>query len=272
MNEEMSYQFTPTHYVTSLQKIGKREKARAFFEYFFDMQRGNENSVSFYATSWRISKATSGRWIQEFKDEIHKFLELWNTKNDQKSVRRFCERDETINTSKISANRELQKNNETICKNERDEVIILKDDDNAHTRESDYDKSFEKLFMMARRFYKHIGKRETAYQEYKRLYPHIQPQDMAYAYALHVKDPQNFKKPFNLANFMHNDAYISYLALRLIIQIQGKEPLKGWYNKEAELLHTGDDTLILTKERFSELLCKGDIQILPQMKIPGQYK
>lgn len=87
MYDRVHYIHMPTDYVTSLQENRERPKARAFFEYFHDMKRKNINSLSFYAKSWGISKASSGRWVAEFKEEIHKFFELWNVKNDENCVR-----------------------------------------------------------------------------------------------------------------------------------------------------------------------------------------
>lgn len=77
------YMMIPTSYLTKLQSRGKRDKARAFMEYFLDMHNGSVNSIRFYQTSWGLkSSNTSGLWIKEFKDEISKFFIFWELKNN----------------------------------------------------------------------------------------------------------------------------------------------------------------------------------------------
>lgn len=266
MTGRLHYIHMPTDYATSLQESGERSKARAFFEYFHDMKRKKINSLSFYAQSWGISKASSGRWISEFKEEIHKFFELWNVKNDENSMRRFLKSDETIKVAQSTKNRELKKSDETILKSSRDQVYNkIKDNNNAHACGSAYDRDFEILFSMAKYSYRFVGKRKEAYKEYQRHYPHIQPKDMAKAYDLHVKDKDIFKKPYNLANFLRNDAHVGYLAPLLKITLQDSQVLEGWYNKEKNLLITDTGPYQLTKEHFTELLYKCDAEILPKM-------
>lgn len=266
MSDRVHYIHMPTDYATSLQENGERAKARAFFEYFHDMKRKKINSLSFYAQSWGISKASSGRWVSEFKEEIHKFFELWSVKNDENYVRRFLKSDETIKASESAKNGELKKSDETILKSSRDQVYNkIKDNNSARACEDDYDRAFEMLFSMAQYSYRFVGRRKEAYKEYKRHYPHIQPQDMAKAYDLHVKDKDLFKKPYNLSNFLRNDAHVNYLTPSLKITLQDSQVLEGWYNKEKNLLITNTKPYQLTKERFNELLYKGDIEILPQM-------
>lgn len=272
MYDRVHYIHMPTDYATSLQENGERPKARAFFEYFHDMKRKNINSLSFYAKSWGISKASSGRWVAEFKEEIHKFFELWNVKNDENCVRRFSKSNETTKAHESPINRGLKKTHETIFKNTRDQVNNkIKDNNSAHACVSDYDRDFEMLFTMAKYSYEFIGKRKEAYKEYQRHYPHIQPKEMAHAYSLHVNDKDLFKKPYNLANFMLNDVYASYLCPRIKVIKDDAQILEGWYDKEVDQLVTATKKWQLTKERFTELLCKGDIEILPQMTTPGAY-
>lgn len=77
------YMMMPTSYVSKLQQKGKRDKARAFMEYFYDMHDENINSIRFYQNSWGLkSSNTSGLWIKEFKEEIAKFFTFWELKNN----------------------------------------------------------------------------------------------------------------------------------------------------------------------------------------------
>ncbi|WP_041963027.1 hypothetical protein [Sulfurospirillum cavolei] len=271
MNDEMNYLFIPTFYAISLQKHGQRAKARAFFEYFLDLRTKHENALSFYARSWDVGKTTAHRWVEEFRNEIDKFHELWNTHNDKKMAERFYFHSGTIDTSETSNFRGLEKNGGTTEFLSRNQELILNDDDNAHTRENDYDESFEKLFMMAMRHYKFAGNKQEAYAEYKRHYPHIQPKDMAYAYKLHVKDPLNRGKIYNLANFMHNDVHASYLNPYLKIQLDG-QTFEGWYDKDTGIFTTDDHQYVLTKDRFYELMKRCQIELLNQMRAPRAHQ
>ena len=65
------YVMMPTEYVEKLQQEGKRDKARAFLEYFIDMHNDSVNSFRFYQQSWGLkSSSTPTVWIKEFKEEI----------------------------------------------------------------------------------------------------------------------------------------------------------------------------------------------------------
>lgn len=76
------YVMMPTGYVEKLQQDGKRDKARAFLEYFLDMHNDNINSFRFYQQSWGLrSSSTPVVWIKEFKEEISKFFTFWELKN-----------------------------------------------------------------------------------------------------------------------------------------------------------------------------------------------
>lgn len=267
MSDRVHYIHMPTDYATSLQENGERAKARAFFEYFHDMKRKKINSLSFYAQSWGISKASSGRWISEFKEEIHKFFELWSVKNDENYVRRFSKSDETIKASESTKNRELKKSDETILKSSRDQVYNkIKDNNSARVCEDDYDRDFEMLFSMAKYSYKFVGKRKEAYKEYKRHYPHIKPQDMAKAYDLHVKDKDLFKKPYNLSNFLRNDAYTFYLCPRIILRTDDGNLIDGWYNKNTSAIIFGDRSYELLKKQFNDLCYKEQLTIMREMR------
>lgn len=76
------YVMMPTGYVEKLQQEGKRDKARAFLEYFLDMHNDSINSFRFYQQSWGLrSSSTPVVWIKEFKEEISKFFTFWELKN-----------------------------------------------------------------------------------------------------------------------------------------------------------------------------------------------
>ncbi len=102
INTRMGYINIPIDYVRSLKNEGKRGKARAFVEYFDDMDTQAINSFSFYAKSWDVSKSTAHDWIKEFKYEIERFFSYWLIKNSDhySSVQKSAERQPNDNRTK----------------------------------------------------------------------------------------------------------------------------------------------------------------------------
>ena len=122
------YVMMPTGYVEKLQQDGKRDKARAFLEYFLDMHNDSVNSFRFYQQSWGLkSSSTPVVWIKEFKEEISKFFAFWELKNSShySAVSKTIE--QKSNTLKDTI--EHKKDNETTINTNtlKDESNTLKD-------------------------------------------------------------------------------------------------------------------------------------------------
>lgn len=269
MSARMNYITIPIDYVRELKNLGKRDKARAFMEYFDDMDVQAVNSFSFYAQSWNVSKSTAHEWIKEFKHEIERFFSYWLIKNSQhyssvqKSTERLPNDSRTIDTLKSPIESSFKKSSRTLTERLPNEVFNLNNRDNA--RVNFYDKAFEDMYLRARRFNKFAGNKEEAYKEYMNNHTHISHSDMAHAYMTYINDPKANGKIFNLTNFMKNNVYVSYLNPRLQVLKDGKM-LEGWYDQSKSTLTTDNETLILTKERFIEMVTKGEIIILNKMK------
>jgi len=88
--------FIPSDYYRELKFKNKRAKARAFIEYYDDMDLGEHNSVRFYAKSWGISVSTAFGWIDDFKTQIDKYYATRVLKNEQhySSAKNQIERNE----------------------------------------------------------------------------------------------------------------------------------------------------------------------------------
>ena len=269
-NVRMGYISVPIDYIRELKNSGKRDKARAFMEYFDDMNTNSINAFSFYAHSWGISKTQTQTWIREFKNEIERFFSFWLIKNSRhfSSVQNSTDRQPTdhrpIDTLKTPITSTLQKNHRPMTDRPPTEAFNLNNNNNS-ARVNFYDPEFEDLYLRAKHSYKFAGNKEDAYEEYITNHIHISHTDMAYAYMMHVNDPQCKGKFYNLANFMKNQIYIAYLLPRIRVMKDGKM-LGGWYDKDNERLETEDGGWKLTKERFREKVTKGEIVILPQMK------
>ena len=269
MNVRIGYISIPIDYVRELKGRGQRDKARAFMEYFDDVETNDVNSFSFYAKSWNISKTQVQAWVKEFKYEIERYFSYWLIKNSQHytSVQKSTDRRPTdnrpIDTLKSPMVSSVQKNDRPTTDRQPTEALNLNNGDNA--RVNFYDKHFEDLFLRARVSNKLIGNKQEAYEEYMSKHQHIRHNDMAHAYMTYVHDPINNGKVYNLANFMKNFVYMSYLNPRLRILKDG-EMMEGWYDKDKESFITDSGMFQLTKQRFTELLTKGEIMILQQMK------
>ncbi|GEM_PF-2020911 len=73
----------PVDYVKALQMNNQRDKARAFMEYFLDMNDDELNAIRFYAKAWSVGKTTSSEWMKDFKLAIDKHHAYWFLKNQQ---------------------------------------------------------------------------------------------------------------------------------------------------------------------------------------------
>lgn len=112
------YAMVPTGYVEKLQQNGKRDKARAFLEYFLDMHNDSVNSIRFYQKSWGLSSTGSThKWAKEFKIEISKFFTYWELKNDKYYTSVQNQSEQNKNTSN---NQSEHQNNTTDTNNTSD--------------------------------------------------------------------------------------------------------------------------------------------------------
>jgi len=73
----------PKEYIQSLQNKSKRDKARAFMEYYFDLEHNSLNSIRFYSNGWKIGSSTAQRWVKEFEYEIERYHTFHILKNQQ---------------------------------------------------------------------------------------------------------------------------------------------------------------------------------------------
>lgn len=272
MNLRMGYINIPIDYIRELKNSAKRDKARAFMEYFDDMDSNSVNAFSFYAKGWNVSKSTAHDWIKEFKYEIEKFYAHWMIKNSHhySSAKNLTERQQNDNrtnecfkTPIQSAQNEISR---TIEERQPNEAFNIYGVDYTRKRVNFFDAKFEDLFMRARICNKKVGSKEEAYYEYMSNHQHVNHNDIAYAYMVYANDPQINGKVFNLVNFLKNQVYMSYLMPRIRVFKDG-EVFEGWYEKDKNLLTTDSNGYWeVTPERFNELVAKGEISILPKMK------
>ena len=263
----MGYLHVPSDYARELKRSGKRAKARAFFEYYDDMDSDEINAISFYAKGWSVSKSTVHAWIKDFKVEIDRYHSFWILKNSAhyNSVKNQTERqpndNRTIEGFETPMSTDLQKSNRTIEERQPNEVFNI----NNNTFKK-LDKNFEDMYLRCRYSNKYTGNKESAYLEYQ-SHSHITHSDMAYAYMIHSNDPQTNGKTYNLTNFMKNQAYLNYLNPQIVIN-KDDTKIVGYYDQSKGTVITDDNVqYTITKEKFATMVASGEIVITSKMKV-----
>ncbi len=214
-----NYKTYPTDYIEELKRKGKRKKARAFFEYWSDMEEGEHNSVRFYANSWEVSVSTAHAWIDEFNREIDLFLDSWHIRNRQHYTYAKNQAEHLPNTSNTCEARK-QGVSPDGAEHQPNEVFNIYDDDNGGMKQS-FDKWFEDLYFIYRLNTKHAGRKDKAYDEWQRVRGLVKYENLKLAIMMYLHDP-DVQKRFNFANFLKNDVYLAYLPKRIKLLIDGK--------------------------------------------------
>ncbi|PHR57271.1 MAG: hypothetical protein COA44_06115 [Arcobacter sp.] len=212
----MNYISLPTDYVIELQVQGKREKGRAFMEYFLDMEVEAVNSLSFYGVSWGakdkpMNKGSVSRWVAEFKYEIAKYFNLWELKNAQhysyvkNAVQPQCNPKETkhpLETTKTMGFEELCA---TSMQPQSNQAL-----NNYHHHNAGFisDKNFNDLYFVYSHNTKFTGKKEEAYNAF--VHVKVDNSLLKLAAMKYLHDPE-VKKPFGLKKFLENQSYLAYM-------------------------------------------------------------
>lgn len=140
--------YVPCDYFRELKhKKKNRKKARAFMEYYDDLDLGEHNSVRFYATSWDIGIGTAHGWIDDFKTEIDKYYasrQLLNTEHytSAKNEIEHSEQNEVniLNTNQSQDNGLNKNMTEHSEQNEVNKVNNASSNNNIYVESSDSDK------------------------------------------------------------------------------------------------------------------------------------
>lgn len=265
MSARMNYKTYPTDYVQQLKRergIRGRKKARAFMEYWDDMEHGDHNSERFYANSWDTSNRTAHIWIKEFMQEIDLFLSHWTIRNKQHYS--YAQKQSKQEVSEVSTSESHNIGNDgNYSIQEVSEVFNI---NNNKSKAQFFDKNFEDMYFRCRYSNKYTGNKESAYIEYQN-HLHVTHNDMAYAYMIHSNDPQTNGKIYNLTNFMKNQAYLNYLNPQIEINKDGAKII-GYYNQSKGTVNTDDNLqYTITKEKFASMVASGEITITSKMKV-----
>ena len=239
----IAYRNFPTLYADTLRNKGQRSKARAFWEYHYDMEVGEHNAVRFYSKSWAVAISTAHSWIEDFKSEIDKYHAGWWLKNQQhySSVKNQPERSEHLDPNTMNSNEaleigECESTPERSEQSDPNKALNLYDGGDGAGLQYWNDPKFNDLFFIYGMNTKFKGKKEDAYEAYKRVQVNHEILKLAAVHYLHDKSMN--KKLYNLTNFLKNDVYVSYMPKRLEIKI-GDVWVLGTYD-EVKQVFTAD--------------------------------
>jgi len=242
----MSYRIYPTDYVQELNQKGLRGRIRAmaFMSYWNDLEFGEHQSVSFYATSWSCSKSTAWEWIEEFKKEVDKFLAHWELKNNlhYKSAKKSTERTE---------------------RNEPNQVF------NLTTNAISDERLFEDLFFIYSQNTKHAGKKSEAREAYLKVKHDATHDDFKRAIFFYLHDPKhNFQaepKLFNAKNFFAEGAYYGYIPKHIRIINHGTW-LTGVYDADSEQVTASGGVIYgLPDAMFKKKFASGELEFIREI-------
>ena len=254
-----NYISVPIDYVRQLKSSNKRKKARAFMEYFDDVDVGEHNAVRFYARSWDVSVSTSHGWIDDFNREIDKFFNFWQLKNARhySSVKNQSEqKPNTSNTYQADKLKELA----DLPEHQTNEVFNINTTTSNEIINPNLDIPFVRLMNELKTGFKNIGNIEDSYKAYLGVKNIIDSANLIKAYKKYAGDVA-FNKRVGLAKFINQMIYMSYCTPTVKITVDN-DTYEGVYDKEHERLLVGDKSLKCTEDRYSELNQSGNIEVV----------
>ncbi len=260
-----NYILMPINYIQHLQNNNKREKARCFMEYFYDMQKEEVNSISFYAKSWnKTSKGSVHKWIAEFKEEIDRFFSSWQLYNNahyeqikstqDRSVKNQSERQVngkwTRNTSKTTIDTDFKKMEQTASERQVNEVYNIYNNKEGFASDIEFMRNIQELRFVAG---KYLGNIEDIYKEFLLVKDVIDIDIFSKAYRVYLKDATGKERCVGLAKFIRDKIYLYYLPREIEI-LQDDNVIKGYYDTANQQFITDNTTYKLTSKNFLEKL------------------
>jgi len=268
----IAYASFPTRYADELRNKGQRSKARAFWEYHYDIEKGEHNAVRFYAKSWDVGTGTAHSWIDDFKKQIDLYHDAWFFRNKQhySSVKKQSEHSEhsESNTPNTNLSQNIGSLSVVSEHSEHDHPNkALNLNNNNNTANAFWESpEFNDLFFIYGVNTKYKGKKEDAFNVFKNITVDVSLLKLAAVQYLH--DPDTEGKRYNLTNFLKNEIYLSYMPKMLKIYINN-EWLSGNYDDKTTMFH-GDNGFVgqLSASRLVELYKERKLEFInPAQKI-----
>jgi len=270
----------PTDYIGELKRNGESEKARAFMEYFYDLQiialeEREPNSIRYYAKSWGNwergksikpkSNSVVVKWIDEFTLQIEKYYASWSLVNSRNSARvknssgskpkeRLKNEERTLKTSTESENKEFTETKRTLKEQQKNEEYNFNDDDKTLRRD------YENMYFIFRAFNgSYAGNKEDGFIAYKELVNRLPYREMSKAIKLYFSDNSVVKK-CGIEKFFKNSVYLDYTTKRVSVFIDGNW-VDGSYLGESFLADNGEE-MVLSAEGFAKFFAEDKVRLL----------
>lgn len=261
----------PANYINFLKQNKKREKARAFMEYFSDMHDDEVNSITFYAQSWGTkdkpkNRGSVQRWITEFKDEISKFFIFWELKNTQhyssvkNQMQHQCNTKTTNNTQQSTNNKDFKETNATPmqhqCNKDLNINTTTKTQNSDFASDGEFNVVYSELRFVAKKW---LGGKDNAYKSYEKVKAYLNIKIVAKAYKAYAADLKDSENIVGLSTFLDNEIYLTYLPKEIKIK-NDEEEIIGSYADE--VLTTKDKAFTFSVSKYLEKLKANEIIFL----------
>lgn len=269
----MNYKSYPTDFIQQLKRergVAGRKKARAFMEFWDDMEHGDHNSESFYAKSWDVSRSTSHEWIKEFKVEMDLYIDHMFLKNQQHYNHAIfsTEQNEQRQPSKTSKDKPRIIGTSTTQTEQNEqhqprEAFNLYDNNNVRELRREWwsDGEFQDLFFIYSQNTKFVGKKEDAFEQFTKT--EMNPSILILSAVQYLHDPDIGGKHYNLANFLKNETYLAYIPKMIKVR-HGDQDIVGEYDRfNQRIIESGSNRfIVLTPERLVELFKAGALEFI----------
>lgn len=270
MSMHIRYMNFPTQYAEELRNKGQRNKARAFWEYCYDIEKGEYNSLRFYGQSWGISKTQAGTWIDDFKIQYDLYHDAWKLLNHygHSSIKKTtCQSgQQEADSNNADKPNKIGVYNNTTCQSgqqEADKVLNQYDSNDSAGNNFQWfnHPEFNDLFFVYSQNTRFAGKKEEAYIQFTRT--EMNPSILILSAVQYLHDPTVGGKHYNLANFLKNETYLSYIPKMIKVR-HGDEEIIGEYDRiNQRIIENGSNRIIvLTPERLVELFKVGALEFI----------
>ena len=270
MSMHIRYMNFPTQYAEELRNKGQRNKARAFWEYCYDIEKGEYNSLRFYGQSWGISKTQAGTWIDDFKIQYDLYHDAWKLLNHygHSSIKKTtCQSgQQEADSSNADKPNKIGVNNNTTCQSGQQEADkVLNQYDNTDSAGNNFQwfnhPEFNDLFFVYSQNTRFAGKKEDAYIQFTRT--EMNPSILILSAVQYLHDQAVGGKHYNLANFLKNETYLSYIPKMIKVR-HGDEEIIGEYDRvNQRIIENGSNrVIVLTPERLVELFKAGALEFI----------
>ena len=261
--QNFRYTKSPTAYSDTLRNKGQRAKARAYWEYSYDIECGEENSLRFYAKSWGVSKTTAARWVDDFEEKYSIFIaamDLYNmqqNKHAKKEGGHNRDSSEEENSPETTCTPQTQEPHGTAGGQQGDKALN-KYNNNIRMKE----KLFSDLFSIYNMNTDFPGSKDKAREQYLNMHEGVEHKDLIQAAVMYLHDPIREGRLMNLSNFLKNEVYINYLPKYIRVFTKGKW-IDGEYDRKNEVFTSADgDKMRVPGEIFTSKFIKGEIKFI----------